>query len=286
MDVRAFLTENKGRPHRTELPDPNATLHRLLAKHLDIGVGSVLAYPERELEPGTRAAIERDLRALEAGRPEAHVLGTVPVLDWELLCDERALIPRVETETLAGLIIACYADREPPRRILDLCCGGGVLGLVMTLRFAEAYTVMTDISAEALALCAENVALHQLEERTQLVCGDLWDAVPSTRFDLITANPPYVAHDDRVGDSVRDWEPDLALYSDDQGTAHIKAILTRLGEFLAEDGLAAFELGHNHEDVLSPWLLELDLPGRFLWRKDSFGVRRFLFYDPTGRLGV
>ena len=282
MDVQTFLTVNKGRPQGTELPDPGATLHRLLAKHLGVTTASLSAYPERTLAPEITDPLERDLLDLERGRPEAYVLGNIPFLDWDFRCDDRALIPRVETEALAAMVIACYAAQEPPRRILDLCCGSGVLGIALALYFPDAFAVLTDLGESALTLCAENTADHGLTTRTQILQGDLWDPVPPIRFDLIVGNPPYVAREDEVGASVRDWEPDLALYSEDQGTAHIKAILSRIGDFLAPDGLAAFELGHNHEDALSPWLLHLDLPGRFLWQKDPFGVRRFLFYDPTG----
>ena len=284
MHVGELLGRHAGRPRGTDLPDARRTIQRVLAMHLRISISSLVAFPEREVDDETVARFEADLEALERGRPEAHILGTVPFLDWEFHCDARALIPRPETEALAGLVLRLLHEHRPPYRVLDLCCGGGVLGLSMALSFPDAYVVLSDSSAEALALCGENITRHQLGGRTQLLEGNLWEPIPLTRFDLIVANPPYVAAEDEVSASVLQWEPRDALYSSDRGMAHIKAILTSLGDYLARDGLAAFELGHAHYETLTPWLLKLKLSGAFLWEKDPYGVRRYLIYDPSGRL--
>ena len=254
-------------------------LRRLAAFRLGVSEAHVLAFPERLLEAEQLTRLQVDVDDLRKGRPAAYIFGEVPFLDWDFTVDERALIPRPETEALADWVRRRIAAR-PPQKILDLCCGSGVLGLALGKSFPEAQVTLTDLSEPALGLCQENAARLEMTTRTRILAGDLFGAIsaPET-FDLIVANPPYVAEDDRVEQGVLGHEPHLALYSEDSGMAHIKAILDGLDAHMAAGGLAAFELGHNHQDLLDPWLKDR-FPGKNTgWVADPFGVLRFLFYD-------
>src|SRR5690606_14030006 len=114
------------------------------------------------------------------------------------LCDPRALVPRsLIAEALEESLPAWLADGLPdwlsddergpnwPQRVLDLCTGGGSLAILAALRFPNASITASDLSVDALALAADNVSLHGLLERVRLVRGDLFDALPDRRFDLI-----------------------------------------------------------------------------------------------------
>jgi len=248
-----------------------------MAERMGVDETALLAYPEREAPAPVAERIRADFVELAAGRPPAHLFGHAPFLDWDFLTDPRALAPRPETEALAARVIQ-LVKRRPPRRILDLCCGGGALGLALTLAFPESRVLLTDLSAEALALCQENVHKHRLEERVRLRQGDLWAAVPpNERFDLIVANPPYVAAGDPVEPSVLVYEPELALFSGDGGMACAKRILAELPERLERRGSAALELGHEHHRMLAPWLEQRLPPGSWRWERDPFDTPRFLF---------
>ncbi len=259
---------------------PGRTLSRLLAFRIGIPEATVLAERERILSKQVVAGVMKDIADLEAGKPEAYIFGDIPFLDWDFLIDGRAMIPRPETEALCRTIIDGYDGLPQPGNILDLCCGSGVLGLCLALAFEDAHACLTDCSPEALALCSQNVVRHHLTTRVSLRVGDLWAAVPPGKcYDLIVANPPYVAVGEEVQHSVLDYEPHQALFSDDEGMAHIKNILRLLPDRLLPGGRAAFELGHRHQERLSPWLEHRFPTKPFRWERDPFGVPRYLFYD-------
>ncbi|MDJ0838475.1 MAG: peptide chain release factor N(5)-glutamine methyltransferase [Acidobacteriota bacterium] len=270
-------------PQASALNYAARTVRQLLAHRLNCDPAALHAHPDREIPSEILARLQTDLDQLAKGRPAAHVFGSVPFLDWTFKCDERALIPRPETEALCYLVIQRYAGKQPPRRVLDLCCGSGVLGLSLASAFPETTVVLTDLCPEALSLCEENKNLLGLGDRVRLLRGDLWDALPDDTepFDLIVANPPYVAADDPVEASVLQWEPRHALYSDEDGLAHLKRILDGLARFLAPGGTAAFELGHHHAEMLGSRPTAPGLSRLGALARDPFNVPRFLIFDES-----
>lgn len=282
MNIAGYLQKFQTSPACPRAGAAGRTLRKLAAERLGISEAAVMAYPERELSQPQWRRLCADAQALASGTPPAYVFGTVPFMDWTFAIDPRALIPRPETEALCARVVEIRRDRPHPKRILDLCCGSGVLGLSLGLVFPEAKITLCDISPEALDLSAENSARHGMRERVSFYPGDLWRALDfesDARFDLIVANPPYVAPTDEVECGVRHHEPALALFSEDGGAAHIKGILAELSTHLSPAGTAALEVGHEHASTLSSWL-----EGRFgresyRWERDPFGVRRYLFFE-------
>lgn len=278
MKRGAFIQANARILAAAGLGEPQLLLRQLLAHRLDVSFASLLANPELPIPGQTLSQLENDLSRLKQGVPPAYVFGEVPFLDWSFHVDQRVLIPRPETEALASEVLQWLA-RKPPGTILDLCCGSGVLGISAALRFPNAKLVMTDICDEALAVARLNLERHHLQTRAECRQGDLWEAIgPEERFDLVLANPPYVAEEDMVESSVLSHEPAHALHSGQHGTAHIHSILMGLDDHLSSGGRAGFELGHHHEQTLFPLLGDHQFRGQFQWGKDPFGVVRYLFY--------
>jgi len=276
--LRTFI-EQAAPGLEVEYPSARRLLRQLAAFRLQTSEGLLLAHPEHRLSQAQLERLNLDAQHLMEGRPLAWLYGFVPFLNWEFLSDERALTPRPETEALVEMVVAQYKDQQAPVRILDLCCGSGVMGLALALSFPNAQVHLTDLCPKALSLCGENVAKHGLQARTQLFEGNLWQALPTHEtYDLIVANPPYVAHDDTVEAGVVAHEPHLALFSEDRGMDHIKRILTHLPEHLNAPCRAAFELGHEHHQQLASWLAKRGDGARFRFEEDPFGVPRYLFY--------
>ncbi len=187
------------------------------------------------------------------GRPLQHLLGIVEFHGSEFLCDDRALIPRPETEYLVDLL----AKREWPAgvRVLDVGTGSGVIGLSLAIALARSkpQVILGDVSRDALTLAKENAdrlaeALNQAELR--FVESDLFSAIEG-QFDLITANLPYVSEADmatlsrEVGN-----DPHLALQGGRTGTEIMETFLGQVGPHLANSGLFAMEFGMDQEDAL------------------------------------
>ncbi len=197
-------------------------------------VGHALGLPRMQLY----VQFERPLAEAELGRirplvkrrserePLQYILGSVEFGGLTIKVDRRALIPRPETELLLELALA----RAPagPARFLDLGTGSGALALALARARPEARVTAVEREEAALALAAENVAAHGFGERVALVRSDWFSGLAADEaFDLIVANPPYLADAELAGvePEVRDHEPRSALTSGPEGTEDLARIL-------------------------------------------------------------
>jgi release factor glutamine methyltransferase len=189
----------------------------------------------------------RDLTRRRAdGEPLQHLLGTVDFLGNELISDHRALIPRPETEHLVDWIIhEVKAGRlAKPARVLDMATGSGCIGLSLAAVWKESRVMLADVSEDALDLArmnASRLGLHAV----QLVRSDLFEKITG-RFDLVTANLPYIPSREIAGLSreVRK-DPVLALDGGPDGMDIIRRFLIDVRPFLEADAFIALEVGHD-----------------------------------------
>lgn len=197
------------------------------------------------------------MRARVAGKPLQHLLGTVEFLRFEFKTDERALIPRPETEELAALLVEMDWPDSPT--ILDMGCGSGVLGLSLAAKLLEdrdeVFATLADISADALSLSRKNAEklASKLEGGViEFFESDLFAAIdPEAEFDLVVANLPYLSQADmaEISAEVRS-DPETALLGGPRGTEIMERFLAQLPQFLGDEGLAALEFGLGQEQLL------------------------------------
>ncbi len=203
---------------------------------------------------------------IENRLPAAYLTGRTWFAGHELLCDARALIPR---SPLAECITADFfglLPDNPQMRLLDLCTGGGCIAIACAYEWPNAQVIASDLSAEALSLAAENIALHELEQRIKLVRGSLFDAVDGA-FDLIVSNPPYVDAAEIAALSAEFLhEPLMGLAAGLDGLDLVRRILFHAASYLSEDGLLVVEVGNSE---LALQRLYPDVP--FLWLEFANG---------------
>jgi ribosomal protein L3 glutamine methyltransferase len=159
--------------------------------------------------------------------------------------DERVLIPR---SPIAELIEAHFAPwlSQPPARVLDLCSGGGCIGIACALHDADADVVLADISADAVDVALDNIERHGVGDRVQVVQSDLFAALGDERFDLIVSNPPYVdAQDMSTLPEEYLHEPELALAAGIDGLDLVRFILRDAAAHLSDDGALIVEVGNS-----------------------------------------
>ena len=143
---------------------------------------------------------------------------------------------------------------HPPKRILDLCCGCGCLGLLAAEQFPDAEAVLVDADPRAVALAKRNAATLGLDKRTQVICADLFDGAGPGAFDLILCNPPYVdAADMRTLPREFAHEPALGLAGSGDGLAIVRRVIDQAPAHLAEGGLLVCEVGMNAGRVNRAW---------------------------------
>ena len=187
-------------------------------------------------------------RRIDERVPTAYLVGRAWFAGHEFYCDERALVPR---STLAELISGEFEPllHEPVGKVLDLCTGGGSIGIATALLWPECEVELTDISKDALDLAKKNVDLHGLGGRVKVIEGDLFGNIDS-RYDLIIANPPYVSlqeYDELPAEFT--CEPSLGLISTDAGLQIPLKILRDSVDYLSDDGLLVLEVGYSHPQL-------------------------------------
>jgi len=203
------------------------------------------------LSSGQLAQIERLLnQRIEARVPLPYLLGQVKFAGLDFLIEPGVVIPR---SPIGELIQQRFEPwlAHPPGQIIDLCCGSGCIGIATALMFPDSELTLVDIDPQAVALSAKNVARHGLEERTRVVCSDLWCDVPDQRFDLILTNPPYVdAADMSVLPPEYLHEPALGLAGGDDGLAIVRRILDQFEQRVSAQGLLVGEVGNSASALL------------------------------------
>ena len=213
---------------------------------------------DRRVGARQQATIDGWLRArIDERAPLPYLTGRARFAGLVFRCDARALVPR---SPLAQIIADEYAPwwrGDPPRRLLDLCCGGGAIGIAAAVYRPELAVTLADIDAAALALARENIAFHGVGARVRAVASDLFDALGAQRFDVILCNPPYVNREEFASMPAEyAAEPARGLASGDDGLVHARRILAAARHYLARDGLLFLELGNSWEalDALLPRL--------------------------------
>jgi ribosomal protein L3 glutamine methyltransferase len=198
--------------------------------------------------------------------PMCYLVGEAWLQGVKFKCDRRALIPRSLIAELIPDGLDALLDREPST-ILDMCCGGGSLAILLAMRFDNASVVAADLSNDALSLARENVTTHQLTHRIGLVETNLFSRMPRQSFDLMVCNPPYVnAKSMRELPSEFLQEPQMALAAGRDGMDLIRRLLSEVPEFLTDNGVLILEIGHEIEHF-SKAFPELDVE----WLTTSHG---------------
>lgn len=211
-----------------------------------------------------------------SGEPLAYVLGRWSFRHVELAVDRRVLIPRPETELVAGVALGLAAAAGPTRLIADLGTGSGAIGLALASELPLAGTTVwiTDTSADALDVARANLAgIGRAARNVRVAQGDWFAALPAeARFDVIVANPPYVADGSpELATDVADWEPATALFGGPDGLGEIRTIVAGAPEWLATDGWLVLEIGHDQGTAVAAMLqaagfrdveISADLAGR------------------------
>lgn len=201
-------------------------------------------------------------RRIQDRVPAAYLTERAWFAGLEFLCDERALVPRSPLAELIEHDFEPWYTGPTPTRILDLCCGGGCIGLAAAWYQPNAQVDLLDLDVHALELAGENAAHLGLSGRVQVRTSDLFDAADPGGYDLILANPPYVnAPDLAAMPAEYRHEPAVGLGSGADGLDVTRRILARAGAYLRPHGVLFVEVGNSwpaleaaYPDVPFTWI--------------------------------
>ena len=214
----------------------------LLAEASGIPPATLIAWPERLVALDDLDRLSGWLVRREAQEPLSRILGRREFWSLPFTVTPATLDPRPDSETVIEAALDALPDRGAPLKILDFGTGTGCLLLALLSEYPNAWGVGIDRSADAARVAAANAAALAMSRRAAFVVGD-WDAAISGQFDLIVANPPYIASGEIAGlmPAVRDYDPLAALDGGIDGLAPYRRLgvaATRLlrsgGTFIAE----------------------------------------------------
>lgn len=272
LEVRRYLREHEG-----ELADMEAKeiLCHCSGKNAAALLSCWNLYGADDLED----RVMGEARRLLEGEPLPYIIGEWDFGGLTLKVTRDTLIPRDDTLALGDLAVECALRLAPNPRILDLCTGSGCVGIYLATRIRDSRVVLGDLSQPALSVAKENIRLHHLGGRVSAVQMDARGAPPPaiTGFDMIVANPPYVTAEEmeKLPASVKDFEPEMALYGGEDGLDFYRSIVSGYACALKEEGILCFEFGMGQEQNLCRILDENGFQVLQL-KKDMRGIIRAL----------
>jgi len=250
--VLVLLRTTSGFLSERGVAEPRLSAEHLLADALGCRRLDLYLRFDRPVTEPELAAYRAAVRRRVAGEPVPYITGRAAFRGLELAVDRSVLIPRPETEILAGEALAwargeAELGRAPAEgwSVLDVGTGSGAIALALAAELDGVRRVVgSDRSTAALAVARANAA-RLGAERTAFVAADALDAFRPRSFDIVVANPPYLAAAERdsLPVDVREWEPPVALFAGPRGDEALARIVAEAPERLRPGGLLAIEVG-------------------------------------------
>lgn len=234
--VNAIQTLN-----RAQIDSSRLDAEVLLAHTLQCDRSWLYAHPHAPLPADASRMFSVFIRRRATHEPVAHLLGEREFFGLPFFVSPAVLIPRPETELLVEYVLARVS---PSARIVDVGTGSGCIAVSLAVQLPSARIFAVDISAAALVVAQRNIARHNVTARVSLVQTDLLTGLRG-KFDAIVSNPPYIAPVERstLPPDVREFEPAQALFSEDDGLAHLVRLLKDAPKMLLPGGLLLLEFG-------------------------------------------
>jgi release factor glutamine methyltransferase len=274
--VRTALSNATARLSAAGISDARREARLLVAAALGWEVARVLGFPELEMTTAANQRLETLLIRRSAREPVSRILGYREFWSLRFALSADTLDPRADSETLIEASLAALDDRERAYRVLDFGTGTGCLLLALLAELPHAVGIGTDCSQGALETARQNAAALDLGDRARFVRGNWGDGL-SGQWDVVLANPPYVASRELDGlmPEVARYEPRLALDGGADGLTAYRALAPEIARLLAPAGIAAIEVGAGQAPAVAATMAGAGLVLRAI-RHDLSGVDRCL----------
>jgi release factor glutamine methyltransferase len=217
--------------------------------------------------------IDTAIKRLNNGEPVQYIVGDVDFYGNKIKVDKRVLIPRFETEGLVEIALKYLFNTNID--IVDLGTGSGCIAITLKKKLPNINIDAVDISSDALDLARENAVINNVD--VNFINGDMLKPL-NKKYDAIISNPPYISYDEEVMDIVKNNEPNIALYADNNGLYFYEEILKNCGNYLKDKYFIFFEIGYNQGESIKELALHY-LNCNVEIKKDLQGFDRYIIIE-------
>lgn len=184
--------------------------------------------------------------------PPQYVIGKVSIYNEVYLVNNDVLIPRQDTETLIETVINIIKDSKF-NTLLDMCTGSGVVGISIANNTNINDVTLLDISDAAIDVAKQNIELNKVQNKCHTIVSNMFEKLYETnnKYDIITANPPYLTTDEMncVSEFVK-REPQNALLGGSDGLDLYRQLYLGAKDFFNNNGVIAVEIGYTQADKI------------------------------------
>lgn len=217
--------------------------------------------------------LKQGIQKLKEGKPVQYIIGNVDFYNINLLVNENVLIPRFETEYLVEKTINYAKNLKEPLDILDIGTGTGAIAISL-VKNLSCNVLATDISKKVLEIANENAKRNNV--KINFKQSDILENVKG-KFDIIISNPPYISKDEIIDPLVKNNEPHIALYADNNGLYFYEEILKNIKPHLKEKSIIAFEIGMTQSEEITKIANKYLPKAKIVTEKDLAQKNRYIF---------
>lgn len=284
MTIREALIWAKGQLREESIEGPEASSELLLSFVLSKDKIYLFTHSDETLTKTEIANFKKCIARREKHEPVWYITGKIDFLGQDFLVNKDVLIPRPETELLVEKVAEHFREGFMPKRVLDIGTGSGVI-IVSVANMLESHApndhnarfFASDISKEALSVAKHNAKNLAIDFRH----GNLFEPWDGQKFDLITANLPYVPDGDRdsLAPDLVNFEPQLALFGGVDGLDMIRTFLDELPNYLSDNGKVFMEIGYEQGKKIKDYISNINLDARVTVLGDYAGVDRIVIIE-------
>lgn len=220
----------------------------LMRERLDWTKTDLILNYNNKMPPDEIEQFETDFKEFLKGKPMQQIIGHEWYYNRKFKVTEDTLVPRPETEEWQNRVLTSLQHEE--LNVLDIGTGTGVLAITHKLERPQDKVTATDIRPKTLEVAKENA--EELEAKITFKLGNLLEAVAGEQFDLILCNPPYISQNevDVMDQSVLDYEPEEALFAENDGLAIYQEMANSIATHLKPKARVFFEIGYKQGEAV------------------------------------
>lgn len=246
-----------------------------LMQVLNISIPELIINKEKELTKQEEKQYKKIEKKLNKQIPIQQILKEAYFYNRKFYINKNVLIPRPETEELVNQTIKLIKKLATKPKILDIGTGSGVIAITLEKELKNVEITATDISKKALKVAKTNQKIHKTN--IKFYKTNLYQGIKE-KFDIIISNPPYIDKNSKtIEPQVKQNEPHLALFAEEQGLFYYKEIIKNIKQIIKTNHIIAFEIGENQGNKIKQ-IIKKELPqDKIIIKKDYNNHDRYIF---------